>query len=129
MTLSEIKDFLKTRIDCPNWYTGKRDEAKEYSITVYPTQGPAPVIPIGGLKNKSYNSKAVSVLVHWGRECTPAEVKAQEVFDALFCQTGVIGGKQVTMFDMRSDSPVGVGTDEKGYYEYVINFVVYYRKG
>lgn len=23
----------------------------------------------------------------------------------------------------------GVGTDSKGYYEFVINFVVYYRKG
>ena len=47
MTLAEVKDFLKSKIDCPNWYVGKRDEAKENSITVYPTQGPVPVIPIG----------------------------------------------------------------------------------
>lgn len=128
MILADVKDFLKTKIDCPHWYVGKRDMAKEQSITIYPTQGPAPVVPVGGLKNSSYRTKAVSVLVHWGRNCTPAEEKAQEVYDCLLGQGGVIGGKEVIKFDMRTDVPVGVGTDEKGFYEYVINFVIYYKK-
>lgn len=129
MTLSEIKDFLKTKIGCPHWYVGKRDQAQEYSITVYPTQGPAPRIPIGGLENVWYETKAASVLVRWGDSCTPAEQKAQEVYDCLFGKTGVIGGREVIMFDMRTSEPVGMGTDDKGYYEFVINFVVYYWKG
>lgn len=129
MTLSEIRDFLKEKIECPNWYIGKRDQAQEYSITVYPTQGPASIIPIGGLKNSAYGTKAASVLVHWGDTYSPAEEKAQEVYDCLFGQDGVIGGKEVIKFDMRTSEPVGMGTDDKGYYEFVINFVVYYRKG
>lgn len=128
MTLTEVKDFLKFQIDCPNWYVGKRDEAKENSITVYPTQGPVPVIPIGGLGMSSYGTKAVSVLVHWGKYCTPAEEKAQEVFNALFGQSGKIAGKEVVKFDMRTSEPVGIGTDDKGVYEYVINFIIYYKK-
>lgn len=129
MTLADVRDFLKSKIDCPHWYAGKRDMGKEQSITVYSTQGPVPVIPIGGLKNSSYGTKAVSVLIHWGRYATPAEIKAQEVFDCLFGQAGIIGGQEVVKFDLRTDAPVGVGTDEKGHYEYVINFVIYYKKG
>ena len=64
MILKEVKDYLKSRIDCPQWYVGKRFEDEEYSITVYPTQGPAPRIPIGGLGKSRYGTKAVSVLVH-----------------------------------------------------------------
>ena len=129
MILKEVKDYLKERIDCLYWYVGKRDQEQEYSISVYPTQGPAPRIPIGGLEKSMYGTKAVSVLVHWGRSYTPAEQKAQEVFDCLFGQNGSIGRDEVIMFDMRTSEPVGVGTDSKGYYEVVINFVVYYRKG
>lgn len=129
MILADIKDFLKEKIECHNWYIGKRDAAAEYSITVYPTQGPAPVIPIGGLKYGSYASKSASVLVHWGKSYSPAENKAQEVFDCLFGKAGEIGGKQVVYFDLRTSEPTGLGTDDAGCYEFVINFVVYYRKG
>lgn len=129
MTLADVKDFLKGNIECPNWYVGKRDNAKEQSITVYPTQGPAPIISIGGPSYSSYASKAVSVLVHWGKYATPAEEKAQEVYASIFGQNGIIGGREVVKFDMRSSEPIGIGTDDKGIYEYVINFVIYYKKG
>ena len=29
---------------------------------------------------------------------------------------------------MRTSEPVGIGTDDKGVYEYVINFIIYYKK-
>lgn len=129
MMLKDVKDYIKGNIDCPNWYVGKRDQNQEYSITVYPIQGPVPRIPIGGLGQSRYGTKVVSVLVHWGKSYTPAEQKAQEVYDCLFGNGGTIGGNEVIMFDMRTSEPVGLGTDDKGYYEFVINFVVYYRKG
>lgn len=128
MTLADVKDFLKEKIECPNWYTGKRDNTKEQSITIYPTQGPSPVIPIGGMANSSYTTKAVSVLVHWGKYATPAEEKAQEVYNAVFAQQGTIGGKKIIKFDVRTTEPIGMGTDDKGVYEYVINFVIYYNR-
>lgn len=128
MTLTEVKDFLKTKIDCPNWYVGKRDTAKEQSITVYSTQGPVPTIPIGGLRNSSYATKAVSILIHWGKYCTPSEEKALEVFDVLLGQQGNIAGKEVIKFELRTSEPMGMGTDDKGVYEYVINFVIYYKR-
>lgn len=129
MTLSDVKDYLKAHIDCGRWYVGKIDGNQEQCIGIYPTAPPAPVIAIGGVKNTSYAMKAVSVLIHWGSSSTPAEEKAQEVFDLLYGQNPVIGGKEVVMIDFRTAEPMGVGTDSKGIYEYVINCVIYFRKG
>lgn len=128
MTLAEVKEYLKSKVECPAWYVGKRDTAAEKSITVYPADGPPPIIPVGGLDNKSWHTKAVSILIHWGKYATPAEEKAQKVYDLLFGQKGEIGEYQVIKFDMRTSEPVGVGTDDARYYEYVINFIIYYKK-
>lgn len=128
MTLEEVKDWLKTVVQSPRWYVGKINGNDRQCIGVYPTQGPSRPIPIGGMKNRSYDTKAVSILVHWGDNAVQAEAKAQEIYDVLYGQTCTISGQPVVMFDMRTDAPVSVGTDEKGIYEYVINFVIYYRK-
>ncbi|WP_313151855.1 minor capsid protein [Lacrimispora sp.] len=129
MTLTDVKDFLKSKVECPCWYIGKINGNDKQCIGIYPTQGPDRPIPIGGLKNKSYDTKAVSVLVHWGIDAVSAEAKAQELYDLLYGKCGLIGDNEVFLFDMRTDSPVSVGTDSKGIYEHVINFVIYYKKG
>ena len=128
MLLSEVRDFLKTKVESPQWYSGKIDASKEQCIGLYSVQGPKPNIALGGLANTSYSTKAVSILVHWGNNSNIAEKKAQEVFDALFGQSAVIGDKRVIKFDMRTSEPVPVGTDSNGIYEYVIETVIYYER-
>ena len=128
MLLSEVRDYLKTKIDCPQWYSGKIDASKEQCIGLYGVQGPRPNIALGGLANTSYSTKAISILVHWGNNSNIAEQKAQEVFNAIFGQDGVIGGKRVIQFDMRTSEPISVGTDSNGIYEYVIETVIYYER-
>lgn len=128
MTLADVKDYLKSQITCENWYVGKIDANQEYCIGIYPTEPPAPVVAIGGVKNTTYATKAVSILIHWGKSFTPAEVKAREVFDLLFGQNPVIGKRETIKIDFRTAEPIGIGTDENGIYEHVINFVIYYRK-
>jgi hypothetical protein len=127
MTLAEIRDWLKTQVTCPQWYIGKMDGKKPECIGVYPLAGRAPVIAVGGLSNTSYATKGISILVHWGRNADSAEAKAQEVYDALFGVSGVtIGGRRVVLSDLRFDAPIGVGTDNEGTYEYVIETIIYY---
>lgn len=128
MTLADIKDYLKANIECDQWYVGKRDMNKEESITVYPTTPAASRIPVGGIINTSYAVKAASVLIHWGQSATPAELKAKEVYDLLYGQQPIIGQKQVIKIDLRTAEPVGMGTDAKGFFEYIINFLIYYKK-
>ena len=35
MTLAQVRDWLKTQIDCPAWYIGKIDGSKERCIGLY----------------------------------------------------------------------------------------------
>jgi hypothetical protein len=128
MLLTEIKDYLKTVISCPQWYTGKIDGTVEQCIGIYSREGLKANIALGGLTNTSYSTKAISILVHWGKNSNTAEQKAQEVYNALFAQSAVIGSKRVIEFDMDKSEPIGVGTDTNGYYEYVIDLIIYFER-
>ncbi|MDH6430278.1 MULTISPECIES: minor capsid protein [unclassified Paenibacillus] len=128
MTLAEVRDWLKTQVECLNWYIGKMDGKPEESITVYNLNSGTPVLAIGGLANTSYAVKAVSILIHWSKNANTAERKAMEVYAALFGQSAVIAGKRVISFQMRTPEPVSVGTDENNIYEYVIEVTIYYER-
>lgn len=127
MLLSEIREYLKTKIDSPQWYLNKVGD-KEESITIYNTTSQAPRIALGGLEQTSYTTKAISILVHWGKDSNKAELKAQEVYNSFFGKCGIIGDKRVIQFKMKTDSPIYVGTDTEGIIEYVIETIIYYER-
>lgn len=128
MRLAEVREWLKTQIDCPAWYIGKIDGKKAQCIGLYNVTGGLPVIAVGGLENTSYAAKTVSILVHWGKNADTAEQKAQEVYAAMFGQSAEIGGRRVINFAMRTPEPVSVGTDDEGIYEYVIEVTIQYER-
>ncbi|BBI32366.1 phage tail terminator protein [Cohnella abietis] len=128
MRLAEVRDWLKTQVVSPQWYIGKIDGSKQQCIGLYNVNGSAPVIAVGGLDNTSYGIKSISILVHWTKNADTAEVKAQEVYAALFGQSATIDGKRVVMFQMRHPEPLSVGTDSEGVYEYVIETTIYYER-
>ncbi|WP_300382642.1 minor capsid protein [Clostridium sp.] len=128
MLLSKIRDYLKTKIECPQWYLNKLGSTQEQSITLYNVPGLPPNISIGGLENTSYSTKAISILVHWGKNSDMAELKAQDIYNTFLGNGGVIGNKKVIMFKMKTDSPVYVGTDSEGIIEYVIETIIYYER-
>ena len=127
MLLSEIREYLKSKIESPQWYLNKMGD-KDESITIYNAIGSAPRIALGGLEQTSYTTKAITILVHWGKNSNKAELKAQEVYNAFFGQDGTIGGKRIIQFKMKTDSPVYVGTDTEGIIEYVIEVIIYYER-
>lgn len=128
ITLKDVREFLKTKIQCDNWYGGKIDANKDKCIGIYNIQGNKPQIALGGLDNTSYSSKAISILVHWTKNSNTAELKSQEVYNAFFGQKGVIGGHRVIQFDMKTYEPVSVGADSNGIFEYVINLTIIYER-
>lgn len=127
MLLSEIREYLKTKIDSPQWYLNKVGD-KEESITIYNIVGQSPRIALGGLEQTSYTTKAISILVHWGKDSNKAELKAQEVYNVFFGQDGNIGGKRVIQFKMKTDAPIYIGTDSEGIIEYIIETIIYYER-
>lgn len=129
MTLAEFRDWLKTQIDCPQWYTGKIDGSKPQCIGLYNTTGAPQRLAIGGVAATGYSVKAVSILVHWGKNAAAAEQKAQEAYDALFgVSNEYISGKRVVMFRLPQPQPISVGTDSEGNYEYVIEVHIYQER-
>lgn len=127
MTLDDVTSWLETVIDCPNWYIGQIGKPDK-SIGLYNTTGAQPRIAVGGLEATGYVIKPISILVHWGRNANDAEIKAQEVYDTLFGQAAVIGGKRVIQFKMATAQPVNVGTDSEGVFEYVIETHIYHER-
>lgn len=129
MTLSEFRDWLKTQVTCPQWYIGKIDAKKPECIGLYNTTGAPQRLAVGGVAQTGYVVKAVSILVHWGRNADIAERKAQEVYAALFGVSNVkISGKRVAMFHLPQAQPISVGADGEGIYEYVIEAHIYHER-
>ena len=130
MTLAEIRDWLKTFNIAENYYIGRLENKKEYSLGVYEgASAGRPVIAIGGRQNSSYDVRAVSLLLHWNRSKNESEIAARELWDKLIeVNNEDAGENHIQSLQMTVPEPVGVGTDESGVYEYVINFKLYYRR-
>lgn len=126
MNLSEIRDWMKTVIDSPQWYLNSRGAA-DRSITLYNTTGAPSRMAVGGPQATGYAVKAVSILVHWGKSASAAETKAQEMYDALFGQKATIGDRRA-WFHMPQSGPISVGVDSEGIYEFVIETHIYYER-
>lgn len=126
MNLSQIRDWLKTVVDCPQWYLNSRGAA-DRSITLYNTTGAPSRMAVGGPQATGYAVKAVSILVHWGKSASAAEAKAQEVYDAMFGQSAMIGGKR-SWFHTPQSGAISVGVDSEGIHEYVIEIHIYHER-
>ncbi len=129
ITISDFKDWLKTKIDCPNWFAGGLRTTDEKVIVVYNGNAFINPMAIGGLQNSSYKGKGIRILIHWNKNVKESELKAQEVYNILHGLTNAeIAGKRVIQFNMRGPEPVYLGVDESGIFEYVIDLEIIYEK-
>lgn len=129
MLLSDIREYLKSQIDCSQYYLNKMGSNQDKSITIYNIPGSQPHIAIGGLENTTYTTKSISFLIRWGKNSDEAEQKAMEVYNIFFGQSNLtIGGKRVIQFKMRTPQPVYLNTDSEGIIEYVIDITIYYER-
>lgn len=99
-------------------------------IGVYGGKSPAKrVVAIGGSDNSSYQYKSFSVLIHWGKNCTAAERKAQQTYDLIAgLQDAIIGSNTAKFAEMLYSEPKAAGRDERGVYEYVVDFSICYER-
>lgn len=132
MLLRDIRDYVAFLgiAEDENCYCGIMPQKKDKSIGIYPLKaGRKSVIPIGGLNNKSYAIKAVSLLVHWNRVPTDTEEAALKIYEALEkTEQKEINGHFIKFIQMSYEEPISVGTDENGIFEYVIECLFYYEK-
>lgn len=129
ITISDFKDWIKTKIDCPNWFVGGLRTTDEKVIVIYNGQAFINPMAIGGPQNSSYKGKGIRMLIHWNKNVRETEIKAQEVYNTLHGVTNVIiAGKRVIQFNMRDPEPVYLGVDDSGIYEYVIDLEIIHER-
>lgn len=126
MLLSDMRNFMKTHVECPQWYLNKMGSQKEQSITIYnlPQKNQ---IAIGGSLCTSYSIKNVSILIHWGRISDDAERKAQEIAELFsYCRNEAVNDFEILM--CKVNGPIYVGLDSEGIIEYVVEAAIHYRR-
>jgi hypothetical protein len=132
LTLSDVKDWLKTFQTGEHFYCGKIDSKSEKTIGVYQRKPSGqPRVTLGGLENTTYEVKQISVLVHWNQYASQTEEAAVSLFEKIR-QAGesslMVGDTQVYFIRMEVPEPIDVGTDENGVYERVIWFDMIYER-
>jgi len=125
--ITKIKDYLKTIIECDNWYTGKIDDDQEKAISLYANR--RPIAPISKFKHlQSYTIIPATLLLKWTKNYALAETKANEVYKELEQRSCIIDDRGC-FFDCLYEGPIDLGTDENGVFKFSIEFNLYVRKG
>lgn len=133
LALKDIKQYISGLgiADDEHVYIGRLDNKKEKCIGVYgrPTSGPANMA-IGGLECTTYDTKPVSLLIHWNKSKDETEKAAYDLFEKLRSVTSLsIGDTHINYLRLMVPEPQDVGTDVGGVYEYVIWLdFIYQRK-
>lgn len=129
ITLKQFKEWIKPQIDYGDSITiGKIDMTKEKAVCIYGNAGSgSPVLAIGGVGYSSYNKKSLKILTRWTKNADKAELHAQDIFNKLLDMSFFIAEKEC-FIEMTCAEPIPLDTDEKGVYEYVIEFNLFYER-
>ena len=133
LTLPEIREWIMTLgiAEDENVYIGKLDNKKQKSVGVYgrASSGP-PHTALGGLEHTTYDTRPISLLVHWTKSKGESEKAAYGLFNKLREITRLtIGETPIRYLCLMVPEPQDVGTDDSGIYEYVIWLdFIYQRK-
>ena len=128
LSLSDIKDYLKTLEIADHYYVGKLDDKQDKSIGLYQRPPNRYVAAVGNCKK--YNRRSVSILIHWNKNSRETEEHAFSVFEKLKNIRNITMGDTFVHYAIpQLSEPQDVGTDAKGVYEQVIWLDLYYQKG
>lgn len=131
--LRDIRDYIASLCiaEDEHCFCGRMPDKKDKSIGIYNLKtGRQPTTAAGGDKNRSYKTKAISLLVHWNKNPTETEKAAIQPYDVLHDTRGAhVNGHNIIFIQMLQEEPVSVDTDEKGVFEYVIECLFYIEKG
>ena len=133
LKLTEIRQWIASLgiAEDQHVYIGKLDNKQQKSIGVYGRNGSgSPGIALGGLECTTYDTKRLSLLVHWTTRKAESEVAAYELFEKLRNVSNLdIGDTHINYLRLMVPEPQDVGTDDGGVYEYVIWLdLIYERK-
>ena len=128
ITLSDVRDYLKSFNLFSGYYVGRIDANKKNVIGVYDLRNRARHKTIGTNTNK-YEVKGVSLLIHGDTNKTNTEKLAIKLYEALeSAENGEIAGRKINIIDLQQDAPIDVDADSSKVYEYVIEVLFYVER-
>lgn len=132
MNLKKLRDYLKTILPYDGCWFGlyRLDTTRpDKGLCLYlRTNAGSNNIAIGGIEATGYRQEPLKLLIRWGKNGAEAEDKAREIYDILQTHVFEIDGLGCYIQALHN-IPVPMGADDKGVYEYVIDFEFYYKRG
>lgn len=125
MTLKEIQDYIESLGVSEKVHIGKLPGNLQEAIGVYNSKHTHEYkVPLGGTQMRSYETKYITLLIHWNKSPTETEEAGKRLFDALTAtrEKGKIKFIQ-PLYDLQD-----IGTDDSGVYEMVIEVAFICRK-
>ena len=125
-----VKDWIKERLpEGTGISVGRIDGNADKYVGVYdkPVRGPQHVC-IGGPPMTRYQEKRVSILIHWTKNPVDAEAAAGALWQQMYAKTGIFMGETRIISIDPGATPIGVGFDQKGIAEYVIEATILYER-
>lgn len=114
LKIADIRTWIASLGIASHVYIGKLDNKQQKSIGVYNRSGSGPPnIALGGLDYTSYDTKPVSLLVHWNRSKEESEKAAYDLFEKLRTISSLdIGNTHIYYIRLMVPEPQDVGTDD-----------------
>ena len=129
MTTAEIRDYFTAQFPwSESCSIGKIDNNKETAVCFYLNTPQTNQTAFGGKQNVGSEKISVNVLLRAGRNAKNAEAQAMQIYAFFDERTFYMHDKRVFVIS-RYDTPVPLGTDAQGVYEYSFSFDFYKQKG
>ena len=128
MTLTEIKEWLKTFDLFEHYYIGKIVGAERKTLGIYArTSGAKPPHALGD--DSTYVINSIKLLIHWNEDQQETQTASLNLFNSLTNLVGVsVGENYIYYVDLDCQEPIDVGMDTNNIYEYVINLQIYSKR-
>lgn len=121
LEVEKIKNYLKTIIDIPSWYCGTIDKNQEKAIGVYDNK--RVLSKISQYDNlQTYTITPFSLLIRYTQNYIKANKKAYEIYNLLKTQQELEIDNKTYFIKLIDENPQNTGSDDKGIYEFVIDF-------
>ena len=129
MDLAAVLGVLRGGLDCEGAdmtaHVINRNRQRAFGLFMR-GRGVAKSGAVGGAEARGHEVLRLVLLLRWGRDGSLAEGKAAAVYNGIACLGFEHEGRR-GFFMAVNEGPVWVGADERGVFEYALDFDVYYE--
>jgi len=132
MEISDIREIFQelvsTEIEGVKIDTHHIARNRQKAIGIFPrAKGAGNAGAIGGMQNMGYILRRVTMMIRWGDDGEIAERKIMGIFNKT-TEINILYENRKGFIQGINSEPVWLGMDERGIYEYVIDFDVYVER-